>query len=304
MRDARGITIIGAPSSIGIKPYEDGTARALDRAPAVLREAGLVARLDAADGGDVTPPPYRDFVRAPDRTRNEDGVASYSRALAERIGAVLGDGRFALVLGGDCSIVLGSLLGARRADGSDVALVYVDGHADFATPAESRTGSAASMCLGLAVGRGETLLARLAGESPLVRPEDVALVGRRDEAEPWYGHDALHASPVLDVPGALLRQAGYAETADVVLDRVARPDRSGFWIHLDADVLDPSVMPAVDSPEPGGPGLEELARLLTPLARHPKALGLELTIYDPALDPEHDCARRLVDLLATVLADG
>ena len=70
---------------------------------------------------------------------------------------------------------------------------------------------------------------------------------------------------------------------------------------MDADVINPTVMPAVDSPEPGGPAIKELEGLLTPLVRHPRALGLELTIYDPGLDPDRSCATRLVSLLENVL---
>ena len=60
-------------------------------------------------------------------------------------------------------------------------------------------------------------------------------------------------------------------------------------------------MPAVDSPEPGGPTIAEVVELLTPLVRHPRALGLELTIYDPGLDPDRSCATRLVTLLENLL---
>ena len=67
-------------------------------------------------------------------------------------------------------------------------------------------------------------------------------------------------------------------------------------------MLDPAVMPAVDSPSKGGFMPGELVSLLTPLVRHPRAIGLSLTIYDPALDPDRSCARRLVGLLETVLA--
>src|SRR4030095_6605913 len=100
--------------------------------------------------------------------------------------------------------VLGGLLGARRAVGGAVGLAYVDAHADFATPEESQTGSVASMCLALSVGRGDTPLARLAGDGPLVNEENVALLGRRDAAEPWYGHAALAASQILDLSDAAL----------------------------------------------------------------------------------------------------
>lgn len=296
MHDRR-IRIIGAASNIGIRPYDDERrARGVDRAPATLRETGLVDRLGADDLGDLTPQPYRDFTRPPGAIRNEDAVLDYSRLLADRVAAALGSDSFALVLGGDCSIVLGSLLGARRAH-QRVGLVYVDGHADFGTPEESRTGSAASMCLALAVGRGDSPLARLAGPAPLVRGEDVALVGRRDAGQDYYGHAALERSGLLDLPGEVVARKSADEIAGAVLDRVARAGLDGFWIHVDADVLNPEVMPAVDSPEAGGPTIEELATLLAPLARHPRALGLELTIYDPLLDPDRSCARRLGTLL-------
>lgn len=303
----RGITIVGAPSNIGIRPYDSGETRQLDRAPAVLRELGLVQRLGASDLGDVIPPAYRDFVRPPGRARNEAEVASYCQMLGERVEAATRDHRFAVLLGGDCSIVLGSLLGARQSvhGRGPVGLAYIDAHADFATPEESRTGSVASMCLGLAVGRGETPLARLSGDEPLVHAKNVVLIGRRDAAEPWYGHTALAASPILDIPGAALGDRGMADVAAAALLSLTSlgpsEELGGFWIHLDADVINPVVMPAVDSPTPGGPTIEEVVDLLTPFVRHPRALGLELTIYDPGLDPDRSCAARLVTLLESLL---
>lgn len=296
----RPIAIVGAPSSIGIRPYDDGTARRLDLAPAALREQGIARMIAARDYGDVVPPPYRDFVRPPRRPRNEDGVAAYSRALAERVADAGRDDAFVLLLGGDCSIVLGGLLGVRH-HRPRVGLIYVDAHADFATPETSRTGSAASMCLALAVGRGDTQLARLTDNGPLVQEEDVVVIGRRDHREePWYGQDVLRASPVLDVPHATVRDGGSAAAARASLDRLAA-NVDGFWIHVDADVIDPALIPAVDSPEPDGLTLDEVAGILTPLVHHPRALGMELTIYDPALDLDRSSAARLAALLGRVL---
>ena len=133
----RPIAVVGAASSIGIRPYDHtAEARHLARAPGVLRELGLATRLQAHDLGDVALPPYRDFVRPPGKARNEESLVQYSHALAERVAAGLEGGRFALVLGGDCSIVLGCLLGASRRAGA-IALAYLDAHADFATPEDS-----------------------------------------------------------------------------------------------------------------------------------------------------------------------
>jgi arginase len=300
----RPVAVVGASSSIGIRPYDDGEVRQLSRAPDVLRERGLIQRLEAADLGDVLPPPYRDYVRPPKRARNEEGLIVYSRSLAQRVAAATSLGRFALVLGGDCSVVLGCLVGAKRTARGPIGLVYVDAHADFATPEESRTGSVAGMSLALASGRGETPLARLSGRAPLVEGKHIALVGRRDEAQPWYGHSALAASAILDLPDAELLARDIGELAATLLRRVTADGLEGFWIQLDADVLNAAVMSAVDSPEPGGLMPGELVQLLTPLVRHPLALGLSLTTYDPAFDADRSGARQLVRLLEMLLASS
>lgn len=64
------------------------------------------------------------------------------------------------------------------------------------------------------------------------------------------------------------------------------------------------VMAAVDSPAPGGAQVGDLARLLAGLVDHPRALGMNLTIYDPHLDPTGSCARVLVELLGVALGDA
>jgi arginase len=296
------IALVGAPSSIGLRPYDDGMARHLDRAPGALRERGLASRLGAADLGNVEPPPYKDFVRPGRGARNEHQVAQYSRRLGEKVAAATIGRRFAIVLGGDCSIVLGCLLGARRTAGTALGLVYVDAHADFATAEESPTGSVAGMGLALASGRGTSPLARLGRRGPLVEPGRIVLLGRRDFDDRAYGHDALAASGILDITDSDLIAHPPADVTERTLERVAADGLDGFWVHVDADVLNPAVMPAVDSPEPGGLLPGDLAELLRPLVHHPRALGLSLTIYDPALDPDRACARRLVRLLETLFA--
>ena len=300
----RAIAVVGAPSSLGIRPYDDGAVRLLNRAPQVLRERGLVARLGAEDLGDVVPPLYRDFVQPPHRARNEDQVAAYSRLLATRVSTGIAHGRLTVVVGGDCSVVLGCLMAAGRKTGDSVGLVYLDAHADFASPEDSRTGSASGMALALATGRGNSALSRLAGPAPLVGDRHTALLGRRDAAERRHGDDVFARSSILDISSAQLQADDWLEVAATTLDQVAAPDVRGFWIQVDADVLDPTAMSAVDSPEPGGLTPRELLRVLTPLVQHPRALGLSLTSYDPALDPDRSCARRLVNMLEALLAPG
>ena len=207
------IVLLGAPSNIGIRPYDDGRLRGLDRAPAALRGRGLAARLHAGDVGDIVPPAYVDFTRPEGRVRNEAALVRYSRDIGARVAHAVSDGRFVLLLGGDCSIVLGGLLGARGASNPRLGLIYVDGHADFATPEESVTGSAAAMCAAFAIGRGDSPLAQLA-EIPLVSGSDLAILGRRDDSYgDIYGQAALRAAGALDIPTAAIRSRGAATVA-------------------------------------------------------------------------------------------
>src|SRR5262249_2111416 len=282
--------------SLGIRPYDDGEQRHLDRAPTVLRGRDLVARLGAVDFGDVVPPPYRDYVRPVEGARNEEPVLGYSRALAERVVSATYGNRLRVGVGGDCRVVLGCLSGARKRLGGPGGLVYVDAHADFSAARESATGSISGMALALATGRGHSRLMALAGKSPLVNGQHVALVGRRSVSAACC-QAALETSSILDLPFTPSSSGAAHDLSAAALDRVASPDARGFWIHLDVDVLNPTVMPAVDSPEPGGPTLDELVNMLAPLVHHPLAIGLDLSIYDPALDADRSGARRLVGLL-------
>jgi len=298
----RSLNVVGALSNVGARPYEDGAARDLHLAPDVLRERGLITRLGAIDMGDVVAPAYLDFSKPLHRARNEAQVAAYSRLLGRRVAAATAQGEFGLVVGGDCSVVLACLLGARKKAGAGLGLVYIDAHADYAVDEESESGAVGTMALALATGRGRSPLANLAGAASLVDTGHAALIGRRDDAVEWPAAATLASSAILEVPSAQLRSDDWLELAALTLDRVAGPACRGFWIQLDVDVLNPVIMRAVDSPEPGGPSAAELVRFMSPLVRHSKALGLSLTSYDPALDPDRSCARQLVSLLEALFA--
>jgi len=276
----------------------------LDLAPNSLRDQALIKRLRARDLGDVVPPNrYLDLERPERRCRNGVDVDAYSRALAERVADAAAGGDFVLLLGGDCSILLGALLGLRRLLGEAVGLVYIDAHADFATLEESPSHSPCSMNLALATGRADEPLAHLAGEIPLVAAERVVHLGRRDDHQPAYGWGALASNGVLDLSKTTVRRRGIAASVELALARVGQL-ADGFWIAFDADVLDPLLMPAVDSPITGGFDFDQATELLAPLVHDPGALGLQLSIYDPNLDTRLMGAARLADMLERTFAVG
>ena len=181
------------------------------------------------------------------------------------------------MLGGDCSILLGAMLALRRR--GRYGLVFLDGHLDFRT---EDVGAVAGEDLAVVTGRAEDALADIDGLRPYVRDEDVVALGAREPD-----------------PAA---EAAIAQTAITALDLAALRERGAsapgipYWVHVDADVLD---LPAVDSPYPGGLSFDELGELLRALL--PNAVGLQVTVFDPDLDPDGSQAAALTDCLVQAL---
>jgi arginase len=288
--------IIEAPSVLGLRPS------GVQDLPEALFDAGLLIGLDAVRVGRVEPSAYEPTRDAGTGILNPHGIAEYSVRLADAVGGALDAGRFPVVLGGDCSILLGNLLALRRRGRH--GLLFLDGHTDFYQPSAEPTGEAASMELALATGRGPRLLTDLEGRGPLLRDEDVVAFGFRDAAEsaeagmqPLPPH--LHA---IDLDG--VRATGATTAARQAIDRLTdgTGTRAGFWVHLDVDILDDALMPAVDYRQPGGLTWEDLEGVLHTALSDTGAVGLDVTIFNPRLDPDGAIAARLAECLRMGLA--
>jgi arginase len=299
---SRRIAVLDAPSNLGLRPPSLGTVPGCAKAPGALRDHGLVARLGARDAGCVTPPRYDPTGWQPgDGVCQAEQIAEYTVRLADRIGAILDAGEFPLVLGGDCSILLGAALAinrlAEQLEGRP-GLVFVDGHSDFRHPGNARyVGAAAGEDLALVTGRGQVELAGIEHRRPYLRDSDVVVIGIREHDE--YRMDLQAAGfAVRAVPQ--LRAEGPARTAQWAREQLT--DCVGFWVHVDVDVLDPAVMPAVDAPDDGGIAHPELELLIAGLVSDTSCLGMELTVFDPDHDPDGRYAAELVDMLVSALS--
>jgi arginase len=300
----RRIAILDAPSNLGLRPPTPSSVPGCSKAPGALRDHGLVNRLQARDAGCHTPPRYDPGDWRPgDGVSQAADIATYSVRLADRIGAIVAADEFPLVLGGDCSIVLGSALAMRRVGedrGGRVGLVYVDAHSDFRHPGNaSLVGAAAGEALALVTGRGQADLAGIEQRRPYVRDSDVVLVGIRHSDE--YRMD-LQAGGFSFRTAPDVRTRGASRTAQWVQSQLV--GCIGFWVHLDVDVLDPSVMPAVDAPTPGGIAYPELEVLLRGLVTDPGCVGMEVTVFDPDFDAEGAYAADLVGTLVAALTNA
>ena len=283
-------------------PPKPGVEPGVRHGPGVLRAFGLRDRLGAVDAGEVVAPGYGFERDATTGVRNPREIADYSAALARAVGKQLDADRFPLVLGGDCSILLGTLLALHRR--GRYGLVFLDGHEDLQTPDVSRTGGAAGMDLALAVGIGPSVLTSLGGDGGLVKPQDVAMLGPRDNPAWYTGAEVERAREAMFVRflGAL-RAEGMAATGKAAASRLVDSGVKGIWIHVDVDVLDDALMPAVDSRQDDGLTYEGLSALLRPLLATGRVAGMQVTIYDPDRDDGHGAGALLADWLVAVLSE-
>jgi arginase len=298
---ARRIAVLDAPSNLGLRPPTPTSVPGCAKAPGALRDKGLLRALAARDAGCLTPPRYdAGKWQLGDGVCHADAIAGYSMALAERIATMWAAREFPVILGGDCSLLIGSALALSRLgdEKGPPGLVFIDGHSDFRHSGNAAyVGAAAGEDLAIATGRGQSDLAAIENRRPYIRDTDVVVLGIRPHDE--YRID-LQAAGIASRAVPALRTDGAPKTARWAREHLAHV--SGFWIHLDVDVLDPSVMPAVDAPDAGGIAYGELEQLVSGLVSDPRCLGLEFTVFDPDYDPKGRYATELVQVLAGGLA--
>ena len=260
----------------------------------MLRRAGLLAGVAAVDWvGRVDAPPGLGEVDAVTGVLNGVHIRDYSRVLAAALEARLEPGRLTLVLGGDCSVLVGVALALRRR--GCYGLAFLDGHADFYSPSTEPTAEVASMELAIVSGAGPAALADIDGLSPYLREQDVVLLGTRDlEAVTAEGSPDVRETGMRVIDLREVRRLGADQSASQALERLTGAGLDGFWIHLDADVLDDAVMPAVDYRLRGGLVADELSGILAALLASRRAVGLSVTIYNPELDDESLSAGRVL----------
>ena len=191
--------------------------------------------------------------------------------------AVAGDRGCPVVYAGDCVSIIGVTAGLQRR-GIDAALLFFDAHGDFHTWETSQSGFIGGMPLAMVAGRGEQTIVEGAGATPL--PEERAwLVDGRD-LDP--GEDAA-------VEGAAIHHV----SADRLLDVLPDGD---LHLHIDVDVVDPSDMPAVNYPAPGGPSLEQIRGVVEAIHATGRVRAFSISSWNPA----YEGAERAADATDTL----
>ena len=295
VRQVKSIALLGAPTSAA------GLAGGQEGAPAALRAAGLAERLSSAgfqitDYGDCAPRLYKTDDEHP-RARNVSEVLAMLEELRPKVEIAVKSGALPLILGGDDSVVLAAIAGARRYY-RNVSLISMDRDAGLNVPATTPSGCVDGMVISHVIGRGAPELVRFWGEPPLVREPDVAVFGidRVDEPE----QRSLVRSPLHRYLAVDLKNRGLAAAAQEALDTM-HGSRHEFVLLLDLDVIASEDFAATNFPGSGGLTLEEVRQALSVFARQPTLCALVVAGYNPARDTESKAAKIIVDLLSSAL---
>lgn len=259
-----------------------------------MRKHGFHDRIEPEDIHSLEGGVYAAELDQESSVLNAHALVEYAQCQAALLDEVLTEKAFPLIIGGDCSILVGNAVALKQR--GDYALFYLDGHTDFVGPEISQTGAAGGMAAAIAAGYGHEKLTNIQGQRPYFREEYVWCVGNREYDEDY--ERPIRESDAHYVDLNALRETGIDQCIASFLEAVDPLD--GFWLHVDVDVLDDEVMPAVDSRTPGGLSYGEFNRIMYLLLSSSKVAGVELTILDPDLDLTGKYTREFVENFCSV----
>jgi arginase len=279
------LAVIGAPTSAG------AFAPGQEDAPAALRAAGLIGALreggrEVADRGDT--PRFRWRIdHAESRAMNADAVVAGVQAVAERVAEAIGEGDQPLVLGGDCTVGIGTVAGAIAA-GAQPRLVYFDLHPDLNTPSSVPDGAFdwTGVAHMLDIEGADDRLAGAGPRRPLLTDDDVIFLG----ADPKQC--TPHELAVIEARGL--------QVVEVAAAQEAIAGNRPFLVHFDVDVIDFSDVPLSENTGRGiGISFDAAFAALDVLLAHEALLGLTITELNPHHGAEDGSdVRRLAARLA------
>ena len=293
----RDVAIVGVPIDLG------AGRRGVDMGPSAIRYAGLKDRLEqlgcnVRDLGNITVPLAEQFTPPATDTklRYLEPLISINTTLADQVATIVQEGAFPLILGGDHSLSIGSINGV--AQGRRIGAIWVDAHGDFNTPETTPSGNIHGMGVAALTGRGHPALSALCQRRPVLRDDDVALVGIRD-LDPLeraaLQETGIHVFTMHDID-----RRGFAAVMEEAIMRVS-VGTAGFHVSLDLDALDPSEAPGVGTPVLGGISYREAHLAMELVSQSRQLLSMDLVEVNPILDDRNVTATLAVDFALSAL---
>ncbi|MDR2236928.1 MAG: arginase family protein [Chryseobacterium sp.] len=294
----RNIHIFEFPLNLGLKKKEHETEPGVKRLPDWFRKLGFHQEINPHQVFRLNTPEYSMDMDEESGVRNADFIIEYARRQAEPILNHHAADTFHIFLGGDCSILIGNALALKKL--GHYGLFYLDGHTDYIPPELSETRAAAGMVLAIVSGYGHEKLTDIDGMRPYFSEENIFCVGNAETDDEEYTAEIINSGiHYFDLEH--LRKNGFRKTAEDFLKMTADKALDGFFIHLDVDVLNDHLMPAVDSRMEDGIDYDNLKEMLTPLIKSPGCFGIQITVLDPDYDRDGIYTQPFVNNLIQII---
>jgi arginase len=294
--NAREIAVIGATLDLG------AGRRGVDMGPSAIRYAGLEQQLteklgvQVSDAGNVISPVVETAAMGDESARYLRQILDLCDRLSGLVADAAGRGALPLVLGGDHSFALGSLVGMAKVRGSG-GVVWVDAHGDLNTPETSPSGNVHGMVLAAALGLAGDSFQRDGWPLPAVEPGKIALVGVRslDDGERKLLHE-------LDAKVFTMSEVDRIGVEPCMREALAHASGAAFLhVSLDMDVVDPDYAPGVGTPVRGGLSYREAHLAMETVAESSRIDSMDVVEVNPILDRENATGQLAVELVASAL---
>lgn len=284
------IDLFECPTNFGLREQR-GKEPMVKFFPQHLKKYGFYDKLMINQIYSLLPTDYEMIFDPETSILNVAQVTNYAIHQAELLESKWQADTFKLIIGGDCSLLLGTGMALKQL--GRYGLIYLDGHTDYCSVETTDTKAVAGMDLALATGFGPDKLVNLNNQAPYFDEENIFCVGDK-ESDPEYVR-LIEASKINYFDLGQIRKMGSETVARIFLQMVEKQNLTGFFVHLDVDILTSLVMPAVDCPDERGLTYEELMPLLKIIMESPLAVGMELTIFDPSLDTDGVIIKRFIE---------
>ena len=293
---AREIAVIGATLDLG------AGRRGVDMGPSAIRYAGLDQQLadklsvQVSDAGNVISPVAETTAMGDEKARYLGQILDLCDRLSGLVADAAGRGALPLVLGGDHSCALGSLVGMAKVRGAG-GVVWVDAHGDLNTPETSPSGNVHGMVLAAALGRAGESFRRDGWPLPAVDPGKLALLGVRslDDGERRLLQE-------LDAKVFTMSEVDRIGVEPCMREALAHAAGAAFLhVSLDMDVVDPDYAPGVGTPVRGGLSYREAHLAMETVAESGLLDSMDVVEVNPILDRENATGQLAVELVASAL---
>ncbi|HKS77861.1 MAG TPA: arginase [Gaiellaceae bacterium] len=293
---AREVAVIGGTLDLG------AGRRGVDMGPSAIRYAGLDQQLTdklgvrVFDEGNVISPVAETAEVGDERARYLPQILDLCDRVAKLVEAATRRGAMPLVLGGDHSVALGSLVGMALARGPG-GVVWIDAHGDLNTPETSPSGNVHGMVLAAALGLAGDAFRREGWQIPAVEPGKLALVGVRSLDE---GERELLGT--IDAKVFTMSEIDRIGVEPCMREALAHASGAGFLhVSLDMDAVDPDYAPGVGTPVRGGLSYREAHLALETVAEYGRTDSMDVVEVNPILDRENATGQLAVELVASAL---